>query len=218
MTARADAREEERRVPELAIDTRTIGGAFSVDENARRITHYRYAEKACMTAAGAWASTSPTMKVKFGLGEHCYHDSVHFYWLGQRLPELRKTEGAEWQEPPTLRSSALAAPPNEEFARFVEEMQLQDDELLRIVGLYRVLKTHLAVYYRHHLSVTDPVCDGPTVRILKHILLEEEEHLRWGQALYEEMADMPEKRRRSLEWQMHLEDLLVRSGGVTGGR
>jgi molybdopterin biosynthesis enzyme len=32
------------------------------------------------------------------------------------------------------------------------------------------------------------------------------------------MADTPEKRRAALEWQMHLEDLLVRSGGVTGGR
>jgi hypothetical protein len=32
------------------------------------------------------------------------------------------------------------------------------------------------------------------------------------------MADTPGKRRTALEWQMHLEDLLARSGGVTGGR
>ena len=36
------------------------------------------------------------------------------------------------------------------------------------------MKTHLAVYYRHHIRVTDQVCDAPTVRILNHILLEEE--------------------------------------------
>jgi hypothetical protein len=88
----------------------------------------------------------------------------------------------------------------------------------RIVGLYRVLKTDLAVYYRHHVLVTDPVCDAPTVRVLNHILLEEEEHVRWGQAIYEELADTPEKRRDALHWQMELEDLLIRSGGVTGGR
>ena len=92
------------------------------------------------------------------------------------------------------------------------------DQLLRIVGLYRVLKTHLCVYYRHHAQMTDQVCDAPTVRILDHILLEEEKHVRWGQAIYEELADTPEKRRASLEWQMELEDLLVKSGGVTGGR
>jgi hypothetical protein len=205
-------------MPELCVDTRTICGAFSVDECARRISHYRYAEKVSMTTLGAWASTTPSVKAKFAFGEFCYHDSIHFYWLGQRLPELRQVEGMDLEEPPTLRASALALPPNPEFEEFVEEMQLQDDELLRVVGLFRILKTHLAVYYRHHLAVTDPICDGPTVRILSHVLLEEEEHIKWGQAFYEEMADTPEKRRRALEWQMHLEDLLARSGGITGGK
>ena len=205
-------------MPELAVDPRKIGGAFSVDETARRIIHYRFAENVCMTTAAAWASTCPLPKVKFALGEHCYQDSIHSFWLGQRLPELRVTEGADIVAPPTLRSSSKAEPPNEEFLKFCEAMQLQDDQLLRLVGLYRVLKTHLAVYYRHHVTVTDPVCDAPSVRIINHILLEEEEHVRWGQAIYEELADTPERRRAALEWQAHLEDLLIKSGGVTGGR
>ena len=204
-------------MPELAIDPRQVGGAFSVDENARRLLHYRFAENVCMTAEGAWASSCPTMKVKFALGEHCYGDSIHSFWLGQRLPELRVMEGADLEAPPTLRSSNAAEPPNEDFLKFCEALQLQDNELLRLVGLYRVLKTHLCVYYRHHLLVTDQVCDAPTVRILRHILLEEEEHLKWGQAIYEELADTPQRRRAALEWQLHVEELLARSGGVTGG-
>lgn len=203
---------------ELAVDPRKIGGAFGVDENARRILHYRFAENVCMTTEGAWASTSPTIKVKYALGEHCYQDSIHSLWLGQRLPELRVTENMDQETPPTLRSSYQAEPPNESFLKFCEAMQLQTDQLLRLVGLYRVFKTHLAVYYRHHLTVTDQICDAPTVRILRHILLEEEEQLHWGQAIYEELADTPEKRRAALEWQMELENLLVLSGGVTGGR
>lgn len=205
-------------MPELAIDPRHVGGAFSVDENARRILNYRFAENVCMTTAAAWASSAPTIKVKFALGEHCYHDSIHSFWLGQRLPELRVTEGMDLETPPTFRASYRAEPPNEAFLKFCESMQLQTDELLRVVGLYRVLKTHLAVYYRHHRQVTDQVSDAPTVRILDHILLEEEAHVRWGQAIYEELADTPTKRRAALEWQMHLEDLLIQSGGVTGGR
>lgn len=205
-------------MPELCIDPRKVGGAFSVDESARRIVHYRFAENVCMTTEAAWAPTSPHMKVKFALGEHCYQDSIHSFWLGQRLPELRETEGADLATPPTLRGSFKAEPPNERFLEFCETLQLQTDELLRLVGLYRVLKTHLAVYYRHHLTVTDQICDAPTVRILRHILLEEEEHLKWGQAIYEELAATPGDRRRALEWQLQLEDLLVRSGGVTGGR
>ncbi|MGE0599431.1 MAG: hypothetical protein AB7J35_06690 [Dehalococcoidia bacterium] len=205
-------------MPELAIDPRTIGGAFNVEENARRIINYRFAENVCMTTEGGWASSTPAIKLKFALGEHCYHDSIHSFWLGQRLPELRQTEKMDFETPPTLRTSYLAEPPNEAFLKFCEAMQLQQDQLLRVVGLYRVMKTHLAVYYRHHRQVTDQVSDAPTVRILNHILLEEEEHVRWGQAVYEEFADTPEKRRAALEWQMELEDLLVRSGGVTGGR
>jgi hypothetical protein len=126
------------------------------------------------------------------------------------------TEGADIESPPTLRSSYNMEPPNEQFLKFVEAMQLQTDTLLRLVGLYRVFKTHLAVHYRHHLKVTDQVCDAPTVRILRHILLEEEEHLQFGQAIYEELADTREKRRAALEWQMELEDLLIQAGGVTG--
>lgn len=203
-------------MPELCIDPRTVGGAFSVDENGRRLLHYRFAEHACMTAAGAWASTMPQIKVKFALGEHCYQDSVHSFWLGQRLPELRVTEGADIEAPPTLRGSHKLEPPNEQFVKFVEAMQLQTDPLLRLVGLYRVLKTHLCVYYRHHALVTDQVCDAPTVRILRHILLEEEEHLKWGQAIYEELADTREQRRAALAWQAELEDLLIQAGGVCG--
>ena len=205
-------------MPELAVDLKTVGGQFSVDENARRLIHYKFAENVCMTAAGAWTSSSPTIKVKFALGEHCYQDSVHSFWLGQRLPELRVTEQMARDVPPTFTWSNKAEPPNEQFLKFVETMQLQEDQLLRLVGLYRVLKTHLAVYYRHHVLVTDPVCDAPTVRILQHILLEEERHIQWGQAIYEELADTPERRRSALECQMELEDLLIRSGGVTGGR
>ena len=205
-------------MPELAVDTATVGGLFSVDENARRLIHYRFAENVCMTTAGGWASTTPLVKVKFALGRHCYEDSIHAFWLGQRLPELRVVDQMEVDVPPTLRWSNKAEPPNEEFLKFVETMQMQDDELLRLVGLYRVLKTHLIVYYRHHTKMTDQVCDAPTVRIIEHILLEEERHVQWGQAIYEELADTPEKRRAALEWQMQLEDLLIRSGGVTGGR
>jgi hypothetical protein len=204
-------------MPELAVDQREVGGLFRVDENARRLIHYRFAENVCMTTAGGWASSTPAIKVKFALGQHCYEDSIHSLWLGQRLPELRVTEEMELNVPPTFTWSNKAEPPNEAFLKFVEAMQLQQDQLLRMVGLYRVLKTHLAVYYRHHVQVTDAVCDAPTVRILQHILLEEEEHVKWGQAIYEELADTPEKRRAALEWQMQLEDLLVRSGGVTGG-
>jgi len=203
---------------ELAVDLRQVGGAFSVEENARRIIHYRYAEIACMEAEGGWVATMAAPKLKIALADHAYQDALHADALGRRLPELRIQENIDMSLPPTLRVADVRRPPNEEFARFVREMQDQDDELLRLAGLYRVLKPHLAVYYRHHMAMTDQVCDSPTVRMLKFILIDEEEHIRWGQAIYEELADTPARRRSALEWQMHLEEILAASGGVTGGR
>ncbi len=205
-------------MPELAIDPRKIGGAFSVDENARRLRCYRYAEARCMEAEAGWAASMPTIKVKLALGEHQFQDAWHAQWLGERLTGLREVRALDMAAPPMLRASYVDEPPNEAFAQFIEELQDADDELLRLTGLYRVLKTHLTVYYRHHMLVTDQVCDAPTVRILRMILAEEEQHLKWGQAIYEELADTREQRRAALEWQLHLEELLARSGGVTAGR
>ena len=44
-------------MPELAIDLRTVGGLFGVDESARRLIHYKFAENVCMTTASGWASS-----------------------------------------------------------------------------------------------------------------------------------------------------------------
>ena len=203
---------------ELAVDLRQVGGAFAVEENARRLIHYRYAEIASMEAEAGWVATMAAPKLKIALAQHAYECSLHADALGRRLPELRVQDNIDMSIPPTLRVADVRRPPNDEFARFVKEMQDEDDELLRLTGLYRVLKPHLAVYYRHHTAVTDQVCDSPTVRILKFILIDEEQQIRWGQAIYEEIADTPAKRRRALEWQMHLEEILAASGGVTGGR
>jgi hypothetical protein len=203
-------------MPELAPDLRRVGGAFTVDENARRIICYRYAEISCMEAEAGWVATMASPKIKIMFAEHAYQDSLHADALGRRLPELRIMENVDMSIPPTLRVADVRRPPNDEFAKFIREMQDQDDELLRIAGLYRVLKPHLAVYYRHHMAVTDQVSDGPTVRMLRFILLDEEEHLKWGQAIYEEMADTPAKRRLACDWMGHLEELLAASGGVTG--
>ncbi len=202
---------------EYAKDRRSLDlGAFSVDDAARRLLNYRFAEDICMKSGAGWAATCPTIKLKFAFSEHAYHDSWHVLWLGQRLPDLRVLDGADLEQPPTLRGSDRMEPPNEDFLKFTERLQEEGDELLRLVGLYRVLKTHLTVNYRWYRESTNQIVDEPTVRILNHILLEEEQHLRWGQSMYEELADTPQRRREALEFQMDIEDLLVRAGGVTG--
>ena len=115
-------------------------------------------------------------------------------------------------------TSPKMEPPNDEFRTFMEAIQDQEDSVLRIMGIFGVLKPHLATHYLYHMRATDQVVDTPTVRILKSMLIDEEEHIQWGRAQIEELADTPKKRRHANEWRMHLEELLTEAGGVIGVR
>src|SRR5438093_12966876 len=123
---------------ELAIDTRQVGGAFSVDESARRLLHYRFAEVAAMEAEAGWVITMAAPKLKIPLAEHAYQCSLHADALGRRLPELRIQENVDMSIPPTLRVADVCRPPNEDFARYVQAMQDHDDELRRQPGHSRL--------------------------------------------------------------------------------
>ncbi|MBH77441.1 MAG: hypothetical protein CL897_04340 [Dehalococcoidia bacterium] len=199
---------------ELWVPQRKLGGAFSVDECARRLMHYRYAEVEMMRALLQWIATQPQVHHKVEFGPMAYHCAQHADMLGKRLPELRVTEGAEGPYP--LMISPKMDPPNDEFRVFMEALQDQEDSVLRVVGVFGVLKPHLATHYLYHMRATDQVVDSPTVRILKSILVDEEEHIQWGRAQIEELADTPKKRRLANEWRMHLEELLTGAGGVIG--
>ncbi len=201
---------------ELWAPQRKLGGVFSVDECARRLMHYRYAEVEMMRALLQWIATQPQVHHKVEFGPIAYHCAQHADMLGKRLPELRVTEGAEGPYP--LMTSPKMDPPNDEFRTLMEAIQDQEDSVLRVVGIFGVLKPHLATHYLYHMRATDQVVDSPTVRILKFILVDEEEHIQWGRAQIEELADTPRKRRHANEWRMHLEELLTEAGGVIGIR
>ena len=128
---------------DLWVPQRQLGGAFSVDECARRLTHYRLrrsGDDARPSAVDSPRSHRSHHKVEFG--PMAYHCAQHADMLGKRLPELRVTEGAEGPYP--LMTSPKMEPPNEEFRTFMEAIQDQEDSVLRVMGIFGVLKPHLA--------------------------------------------------------------------------
>jgi 1,2-phenylacetyl-CoA epoxidase catalytic subunit len=187
-------------------DRRTLDGVYSVRQSVTYIQNYRYAEERMMRMMAGWIALTPELPVKLEMAKQVYEDALHCDALGKRLPELRA-------------QAQVSKAPNQEFAEFIqaiEDKEQWEDTIERLVGIYRVLKPHLIAHYSAHVSAANPVYEPPTLRILARMVEEEKEHVEKGLVLLDDLLDSPEKHRRAAAWQAHLEELLARSGGVTG--
>src|SRR3954451_11353795 len=185
------------------VDRREFGGRFSVAENSKRLSNYRYLEIQMMEMLGGWCHTTPPLAFKAASGYHVYDHARNADMLAERLQQLRS--GREREDPP-----------NDEFARLCEHVWGLEPTVDRLVAVHRVLQPHLVSTYVYHADATDPMADTPTVRLLHDLARIDQSHIAWGQAVLESLtADSP-SRRRALDVQAELEERLVACGGVTG--
>ncbi|MBI3579793.1 MAG: hypothetical protein HY089_10335, partial [Ignavibacteriales bacterium] len=114
---------------------------FTVQKNLELLGKYRYTEIQCLELMGSWAYTMVDPEIKIGFGRQMFQDSVHADLLGKRIPELKG------------RSERYhSIPPSDEFVTLLEKIWNVEDELLRMIGLYRVLKPALVEAYERHLQ------------------------------------------------------------------
>ena len=187
-------------------DRRTLDGVYSVRQSVAHIMNYRFAEERMMRMMAGWIALTPEIPVKLEMAKQVYEDALHTDALGKRLPELRA-------------QAQVSKAANQQFASFIQEIEDKEqweDTIERLVGIYRVLKPHLIAHYSAHVTAANPVYEPPTIRILAQLLEDEKAHVERGLVLLEDLLDSPEKSRRAGQWQAHLEELLVASGGVTG--
>ena len=187
-------------------DRRTLDGVYSVRQSVAQIMNYRFAEERMMRMMAGWIALTPEIPVKLEMAKQVYEDALHTDALGKRLPELRA-------------QAQVSKAANQQFASFIQEIEDKEqweDTIERLVGIYRVLKPHLIAHYSAHVTAANPVYEPPTIRILAQLLEDEKAHVERGLVLLEDLLDSPEKSRRAGQWQAHLEELLVASGGVTG--
>src|SRR3954467_10056788 len=185
------------------VDRREFGGRFSVSENSKRLSNYRYLEIQLMEMIGGWCHTTPQLAFKATFGYHVYDHARNADLLAERLQQLRS--GREREDPA-----------NSEFAHLCEHVWNLDSTVDRLVAVYRVLEPHLVSTYVYHADATDPLADTPTERLLHDLARIDQSHIAWGQAVLESLTAGAEERRPALEVQAGLEDGLVGWGGVTG--
>src|SRR4051794_37784023 len=91
------------------VDRREFGGRFSVSENAKRLSNYRYLEIQLMEMIGGWCHTAPALALKATFGYHVYDHARSADVLAERLAQLRS--GREREDPA-----------NDDFARLCEHV------------------------------------------------------------------------------------------------
>jgi hypothetical protein len=183
-----------------------LAGHFTVDDSARRVRHYRYAEERMLRTLGGWIALTPELSAKLLFGRHVWDCAQHADLWGRRLPELRA---------PAQQSE----PPNDGMVKFMDLLESSDgprQTVERVAGVYRVLKPHLVTLYARHLAHTNPVYEPPTRRILERCVEEERRHAAAGAIILARLTRDDATRERAKVWEQRLLALLGEAGGVTG--
>ncbi len=139
-------------------DRRELPGLFDVEESARRVGNYKWAEMRLFEVLGGWVATVPELDVKLVLGRHTYHHAWHAELWDKRLPELRE-----------MNTTRLTVPANDAMAEFmdaVREPEAPELTIEKLVGVYRVLIPRKIAAYTYHLNATSRITDAPTHRSL----------------------------------------------------
>src|SRR3954469_17811676 len=91
------------------VDRREFGGRFSVSENAKRLSNYRYLEIQLMEMLRGWCHTTPPLALKATFGYHVYDHARNADLLAERPAPLRLRRERE-------------DPANDDFARLCEDV------------------------------------------------------------------------------------------------
>jgi hypothetical protein len=196
------------RAPFAPWDRRELPGLFDVEETARRVGNYKWAEMKLFEALGGWVATVPELDVKMRLGTHCYQHAWHAELWHKRLPELRE-----------MNPDRLTVPANDALVRFVEaltEPEAPELTIEKLVGVYRVFIPRFIAAYTFHRAATSTITDAPTIRSLTFILQDEHECWRDGEMLLQSLISTPAEVERAAAHQVRLETIMIEAGGITG--
>jgi len=185
-------------------DRRKLGGKFTVEENARRLTRFFYLERRLAQGLGSWTLAIPDFEVKIETGRHLFWHADAARRLRERLHE---------QE---MRLREIDAFRDEEIDSFLDELLSAADTPELLVGVHQVVGKALETAYRHHMDDTCPVADAPTIRTLRAILLDYEPMLEWAEQAITAYIEGGIDESRLEAWRWHLSRLLASIGGVTG--
>ena len=162
--------------------------------NKRLLNRYRFIEYEMLRILVGWLPSTAKMEWKLDMGRLLWEDAQHVQYFYQRLREIQ--------------TPAFRPPEDGALEHLMSEVIHAPNERDLLAGLFRVIKPALVDAYHWHRTQTFANPDAPTLYAIKHILLDEEEHLAWAEAT---LATHPIG-----DWEDYVAALLAAAGGVTG--
>ena len=140
---------------------------YSVDESVVRLLRYHWIEKRLAEIVAARIPATPEWEVKGAFSLHQWLDIEHANLLRNRIREMRS---------PMPR---VDVPPDLELEAELREVESAPTTVALVRGLVNQ-RISLLNAYREHYESSNAVVDHPTRRILRFIMIEEEETLAWS--------------------------------------
>ncbi len=138
-------------------------------------------------------------ELKYLLCQHVWESAGHARFLRERGRELSGFGSGE-----EVRES---------LRQVFDEAIMPGNADVALTGFYTVLKPALLAAYRHYLTVTDPLADWPSKKLVEEFIADEERHAREiAPYLREQDATATNARK----WQAHLTTVLSALGGLVG--
>lgn len=186
-------------------DVQRVG--LSVAECARRAGRFGYFSQQLMRVQAGKMTSVANWDFKAMLGRQLWESAIHWGMWRDRIGELRGHEHLIEQNA----EGKLA-----DF--FAELLESRDDEEFA-VGLYGVALPAYRDALQRYLNETNPLVDYPTARLIRHIVLDLDAQLAFGQSIRlssgAQNAHMSSEAGKD-EWRAHLTAYLQAAGGVDG--
>jgi hypothetical protein len=179
---------------------------YSVEDTVDLLKRYNFVLSRLNQIGAAHLPATPEWEVKSALSLHMWMDAEHSAWLRKRITEMR--------EPPLH----LDASPDDALEAWLAEAIRASNTTELLTGLYQVIRPALAQAMDDYLAGANPLADHPTRRVLRFILLEQEDMIAWGGQALTALQNSESNRNDALEWQAHLDLYLAQAGGIGGAQ
>jgi hypothetical protein len=176
---------------------------LAVDDCAGRIGRFGFVAKQLMLVQAGKMSSVANWEFKAGLGRQLWESALHWGMWRDRLQELRGHQH--------LIERQAEGKLNDLF----QELLWSKDDAEFAAGLYEVILPAYRNALERYVQETNPLVDYPTVRLIRHILLDLDAHLAFGRSVLAALVDDNEEVRL---WRQHLSAYLSAAGDIDGTR